>query len=398
MTSKNVNEENFSITWNRIQLSIIGAWPRIDDKDGRISNFISFLAAMNVLLFITLPQTAFVFEIWPDLNLISESLSLANFPVTIGVLKLFAICNNRQALRELIVSIYDDWNCEKSEFNRKIMKSNANVSLIITLYCVLGTMSAVLLFLISEVYFNLSGIYPVRQWLYLSYFPFHTTESPTYELIILFQFTGGFCSGLIYGGIISFCGMLILHLHGQFEILQFTIEEFINTHEFQTLAEYRSKLKIFVIQHEHLNRFAITIEETFNKVLLLELLVFTAQLCLQGYLFLTIFRSRRISCFEYIFWLAFVFTILSNLFVICFLGEKLENTSVKLQGSIQKSKWYNLTATESIDLMMLVFRTNNPLKITAGKFCSFSFETFMAIIKKSFAFMSVLLTTNQNVA
>lgn len=77
---------------------MIGAWPRPDDKDGRISNFISFLAGMNVLLFISLPQTAFLFQIWPNLNLVSESLSLANFPVTVGVMKLFALCKNRQGI------------------------------------------------------------------------------------------------------------------------------------------------------------------------------------------------------------------------------------------------------------------------------------------------------------
>lgn len=34
-----------------------------------------------------------------------------------------------------------------------------------------------------------------------------------------------------------------------------------------------------------------------------------------------------------------------------------------------------------MDLMMLVIRTNSPLKITAGKFTDFSYETFMAVRK-----------------
>lgn len=80
-------------------MSLTGTWPRTDDKDGRVSNFISFVAGMNAILFITLPQTAFLFEIWPDLNLMSESLSMANFPVTVAVVKLYTFCKNRQGIK-----------------------------------------------------------------------------------------------------------------------------------------------------------------------------------------------------------------------------------------------------------------------------------------------------------
>lgn len=159
-------------------------------------------------------------------------------------------------MTHLIATIHEDWNRVKNDFEWKTMKANAHVSKIITLYCFVFTMSAVTLFLVQEVYLNLRGKYESRQWLYLSHFPYcNPTQSSIYHFIILFQFTGGMFSAITYCGLISFCGMLIMHVYGQFVILNFDIEKIINTKEFQSIAEFRSKLKLIVLQHEHLNRF-----------------------------------------------------------------------------------------------------------------------------------------------
>lgn len=163
------------------------------------------------------------------------------------------------ALKPLVASIMDDWKRKKSDEQWKTMRINAELSRKISLYCFIVTAATVISFFIQQTYLNIRGFYEVRQWFYQSYFPYQTLESPAYELTCFFQFTGGTLTGLVYNGVLSFLGMLILHLHGQFIILQLTIETLISGHGLTYSEEFQPKLKLIVKQHEHLNRFELRI-------------------------------------------------------------------------------------------------------------------------------------------
>lgn len=135
------------------------------------------------------------------------------------------------------------------------MRVNAELSRKIFVYCLCGTSATVVSFFVQQTYLNIRGFYGVRRWFYQSYFPYETSKSPAYELTCFFQFTGGTFAGFVYSGVVSFFGMLILHLCGQFSILQLNIKSLINSHGGTDSKEFQPKLKFIVEQHEHLNRF-----------------------------------------------------------------------------------------------------------------------------------------------
>ncbi|XP_033209109.1 odorant receptor 4-like [Belonocnema kinseyi] len=391
-------EENFAIGWNRLHLRVIGAWPDPNNKDERISKFVSLLIAINMLLFISIPQTVNLFVVWPDLELITENLSTANLTITITVIKLYAVCSKKEVLKPIIASISKDWSRKKNDMHMKIMRINAELSRKIFVYCLFGTSATVVSFFVQQTYLNIRGFYEVRRWFYQSFFPYGTSESPAYELTCFFQFTGGTFAGLVYSGVVSFFGMLILHLRGQFSILQLDIKSIINSHGGTDSNEFKLKLKFIVEQHENLNSFASTIEETFNGVFLLEMITVSIQLCLQGYIVLATVNAREgVSTLQLLFLTIYVIAVLANLYVICYMGEKLEIACSELGFSVYDSEWYNLTAEEARNIIMLLQRTRKPLQITAGKFCAFSLQTFAQVIKKSVSYLSVLLTVNQKI-
>ena len=162
-------------------------------------------------------------------------------------------------MKPLVASISDDWKRKKSDLQWKTMRINAELSRKISLYCFAVTAATVISFFIQQTYLNFRGFYGERQWFYQSSFPYETFKSPGYEFTCFFQVTGGTLTGLVYTGVVNFLGMLILHLHGQFSILQMTIETLINSHSCTYSNEFIPKLKFIVKQHEHLNRFELRI-------------------------------------------------------------------------------------------------------------------------------------------
>lgn len=134
------------------------------------------------------------------------------------------------------------------------MRKNAKIAKAISLYCFTITMSASAMHLMEQVVVNIRRQKESRELFYLSYFPYDPLKSPAYELTCLFQFSGVCFASVIYSGLISFCSMLVLHIHSQFCILEHNLESLINLNNFSNLKEFLLKLKVIVIEHEHLNR------------------------------------------------------------------------------------------------------------------------------------------------
>ncbi|KAK0158334.1 hypothetical protein PV328_009350 [Microctonus aethiopoides] len=73
--------------------------------------------------------------------------------------------------------------------------------------------------------------------------------------------------------------------------------------------------------------------------------------------------------------------------------EKLNHTF--LSQTYYESNWYNLPAHQSKWLMFVGHRSQKPLILSAGKFCTFSIHLFIVVLKTSVGYLSMLLTVKQ---
>lgn len=134
------------------------------------------------------------------------------------------------------------------------MRSDAKIAKRISVTCFLVTATAFGSHIFKQSYVNSKRAESERQVFYIAYYPYEFLKTPAYEITCFFQCVGGGFSSTIFVGILSFCSLLILHVHGQFSILEHNIESLVNSKNFANSKEFLTKLRVIVTKHEDLNR------------------------------------------------------------------------------------------------------------------------------------------------
>lgn len=68
-----------------------------------------------------------------------------------------------------------------------------------------------------------------------------------------------------------------------------------------------------------------------------------------------------------------------NIFIVCFIGEKLSEQCKKVGDAVYMTEWYYLPRREILDLVLIISRSNAAIKMTAGKFVEMSLITFTTV-------------------
>ncbi|XP_018048245.1 PREDICTED: odorant receptor 13a-like [Atta colombica] len=317
---------NFAIGWNRFNLSLVGIWPdplqNPKQKSG-LSRCRFIIASFFMLGFVCIPQSANLVFIWGNVDMMTENLATANIPVANSFMKAFTIWRKRKVLKLLVNFFYQDWYIPKTSGERTIMLKNAKLMRKISI-----------------------------------------------------------CGTVAYTGSDSFISMLVIHVCGQFENLRERLKNLVNDpNGIKTSQEFKSELRQIVMRHEHLNWFAKTIEDSFNMIMLIQMLSCTIQLCFQG------FQVFRVSIF--------VGFILVHLYIYCYVGEMLLVQSTEIGFSAYESNWFNVPGKEARNLLLIIHRSTAPFSLTAGKFSTFSLQMFSKIVRTSLGYLSVLLTVTE---
>ncbi|KYQ54365.1 Putative odorant receptor 13a [Trachymyrmex zeteki] len=415
---------NFAFGWNRFNLSLVGIWPdplQSPKQKSGLSRCRFMIASFFMLGFVCIPQSANLIFIWGNVDMMTENLATANIPVANSFMKAFTIWRKRkglsslssgaktqsyrrkiiQFLKLLVNFFYQDWYTPKTSEERTIMLKNAKLVRKISICCTILTQTLLIIYIVLKisVIIRFSPGDPARPMIYTVYYPFDATKSPIFELICACQILSAFSGTVAYTGSDSFISMLVLHVCGQFENLRERLKNLVNdSNEVKTSQEFKSELRQIVMRHEHLNWFAKTIEDSFNMMLLIQILSCTVQLCFQGF---QVFRvlineeENESMTFQLIFLIIFVGFILVHLYIYCYVGEMLLVQSTEIGLSAYESNWFNMPGKEARNLLLIMHRSTIPLYLTAGKFSTFSLQMFSKIVRSSLGYLSVLLTVTE---
>ncbi|XP_043503440.1 odorant receptor 13a-like [Polistes fuscatus] len=227
-----------------------------------------------------------------------------------------------------------------------------------------------------------------------SYYPIETMDSPLFEFKFIGQMIATTYYTVTYTSVDTFLVMLILHVCGQLKRLQ---DELVNLN-IGTGREFQNKLSYIVRRHDHLNKFIDKIEDQFNIMLLFQILGCTLQLCMECFqgLMLMAGEGEEMPLIEICFFGFYIFYVLLQLYLYCYVGEKLWTESTEVARAAYQCNWYDLLPHESRSLILIIRRSREPLRLTAGKFCTLNHELYSSVLKTSMGYLSVLRATMIN--
>ncbi|XP_058808725.1 odorant receptor Or2-like isoform X2 [Phymastichus coffea] len=383
-----------------ISLKLIGLWPQLKtSKLEKICTLIRFTLITSVIVvFINISQTIKLIMIWGNLDLMTDIISTANLPILIAVFKMLIFFKHRKAFEPLLEFVTSDWNSVNSKDGLKNMQANAIIARRMSWICaILGfaTVHGHLLIRIGQELEYLPGKPSTRLLLVDSYFPYDYKPTPVYEVTWIMQYSGAALATFAYSGIYCLFVALVLHLCGQFANLREQLDKLVSVSN----RNFEMNLAKIVLRHEQLNKFAATIENIFNPMFLAEILGCTIQFCMQGFLVVTLSSSKDMGfpVLHLLFMAVYVMHIGTHLFICCYVAEKLKDESSSIFRAVYNCKWYELQPKQAALLLIIMQRAKKPLKVTAGKFCSFSMSLYAKIFKTSAGYLSMLLAVRDRI-
>ncbi|XP_018353653.1 PREDICTED: putative odorant receptor 19b [Trachymyrmex septentrionalis] len=102
--------------------------------------------------------------------------------------------------------------------------------------------------------------------------------------------------------------------------------------------------------------------------------------------------NLKIPIVRMFFLLFYITFMLTHFYTYCYSAEKLMAESTNMAYGVYECKWYGIPSKNAKDLMLIVYRSRIPLKLTAGKFGIVSLELFGIAIKTAMGYLSALIT------
>ncbi|KAI4497887.1 hypothetical protein M0802_007003 [Mischocyttarus mexicanus] len=367
-------------------MKFMGIWPE-ERKFDRASSYKVLIPISLMLFFMAVPQTINLYFIWGDFNLIVDNLSVANMTVIIALMKMITFWFNGRAIKILLSFMAEHRTEANTEKEINNMTKIAKISRRISIGSTVITNSVVVLWATSRfLLMRRTG----RVLFLRSYFPFETLVTPIFEIISIGQIVSAFYTATTYTAVDTFVAMLIFHVCGQFANLRRQLKNICIDNN----GNFDKNLANIVKKHDRLNKFANTIEDKFNRMLLMQMLGCTVELCVlffQALLSMTE-GNQELFVFQICFLTLYISYILLQIYLYCYIGEELVSESSEMADAAYECEWYNITAKQTKYLVLMIRRARSPLRITAGHFCSFNLQLFTKILKTSMGYLSVLYT------
>ncbi|XP_035741698.1 odorant receptor 47a-like isoform X1 [Vespa mandarinia] len=384
MDSDRVSYVDYASGWNQKIMKFMGIWP---DERGlpNACNYKVLFTIGIMFLFITLPQTTNLYFIWGDFELIVENLSVGNMTTTIAILKTATFWSNRRTMKVLLSHMESDRKEAIAEENIKKMMNIGVISRKIIAGSIIMCNFVALTFVTFK---TLLLPYTGRVLYYRAYFPYDTRIFPNFEITLIGQITAAIYVANSYTAVDTFMAMLMLHVCGQFSNLRKKLTKLCSENN----RNFQIDLRRIVRKYDMLNRYAETIEDRFNGMLLIQMLSCTVQLCVQSYQAISalVDDDQDLLIIRLFFFAIYTTYVMLHIYLYCYVGEKLFSEGTKMAYAAYDCNWYDLSPKEAKCLIIIMCRAQLSSRITAGKFCSFNHELFGKILKTSMGYLSVL--------
>ncbi|XP_063981350.1 odorant receptor 13a-like [Diachasmimorpha longicaudata] len=182
-----------------------------------------------------------------------------------------------------------------------------------------------------------------------------------YLLYYYFNVIATVFAAATYAGYVPFMFSAVLHICGQFEILEESIK---NLSDGDDYSIQRYKIKKYSQRHNHLILLGNCMETVVKVIMLSEILSNTVLICASG---LAVLANVKMGITNSVVlsWVARIYVLYIEFFIYCYIGEKMSSYADRLQGTMYNCPWYNMSPNNVKDIEFMIMRNNLFCHLTA---------------------------------
>ncbi|XP_029660097.1 odorant receptor 4-like isoform X2 [Formica exsecta] len=392
------NNNDYSLQLNRWFLKPIGAWPQADASGivWKIVVSLHIIICVTIITFIMVPCMLYVLLEENDIKLKLSAMGPLIHRI-MGSVNYWTLLTRSNDIRDCIQHMETDWKLIRRIEDRDMMLQHAKFGRFIAGICGVIMQGGTFLFSIAKAIKTTTitvnnetfTMHPMTCPIYSKIID--TRYSPVNEIALVVQFLSTFIVSSSTVGACSLAAVFAMHACGQLNVLYTWLHELVGSQkEGNHVADNERKLATIVKHHLRVLSFISRMESIMHKVSLVELMGCTINMCLLGYYCIMAwetFDAAKITSYVIVY-LSMGF----NIFIFCYIGEIITEQCKHVGEMAYTTNWYKLHYKTARNLVLIIARSSNVIKITAGKLFQLSIATFGDVIKTSVVYLNLLRT------
>ncbi|KAL0112582.1 hypothetical protein PUN28_012114 [Cardiocondyla obscurior] len=153
-----------------------------------------------------------------------------------------------------------------------------------------------------------------------------------------------------------------------------------------SLKKEKTNISDYIHYHLSIYKYAKTVNVIFNEVLFCQFFGSILVLCTSVY-FLSMHIKEPSAI---IFILMYTICMFVQVFVYCWSGNEVILKSASTGEAVYRMDWTSLSITEKKELMMIMIRSNTPIKFTSSFLITMSLQSYGSILKTSYSAFNLL--------
>ncbi|KAF3054499.1 Odorant receptor 184 [Nylanderia fulva] len=385
------NDIHYTMQLCRWILKPIGIWHLIYGRSSLYEKLISrtlIFVCFSVLCFVLIPAGPYTLLREKDIIIKIRLFGPVYFCLT-SALKYCFLGMRGTAIRRCIEHVEHDWQVIQYEDHRKMMLRNAMVGRRLTTLCVIflyiGGMSYHMIMPLKN--------YTIRPLVYLGYdIYFNPQISPAYEIVFFLHCLSALIQYSITTATCSLGAIFATHACGQVQILMTLLNDLVEGKRSKNTT-VDNRLSLITRHHVRILRFMADVEEVLREICLMELVAATLIICLLEYYCMMEWANSDIVAILTYFIL--LISLSFNFLIFCYIGELIVEEYSKIASAAYEVNWYDLPGHKALNLVLIITMSHYPPKLTAGKFCDLSLNTFSTVLKTSVVYLNLLRTVTE---
>ncbi|XP_025265982.1 odorant receptor 94a-like [Camponotus floridanus] len=239
----------------------------------------------------------------------------------------------------------------------------------------------VIMSILSIISTSVSTDLPKRNLTYKTWLPFDYSSSTVYFLVYIHQMIAMSTSGIVNVACESLiCGFL-LHICCQFEILEYRLTK---------LSYSQNILDDCVNHHNHIFKYAFTINNTFAKIIAIQFAVSMLVVCSNMYRI-----AMATDYMSLIPLIMYTSAILMQIFIYCWFGNEVKLKSLQLVNNVYNMEWLTLSNSNKKALVLIMKRAMVPIQFSSAYIIIMNVDSFVALLKMSYSIFNLLHQTQE---